>query len=151
MVMTHNMSSVDDAYLIEDKTGLVHLVRFPNLLFLVSWGTWLLRHTSTFELGTLQAFDACFQIKSPFLEFYKIKAVYQQKLWLERQQKLHLLFEAYKLEGLEVQNWEERVEHNMDWGALEKDAYKDAKVIRTGTFENAQWSKVKHNTREGCL
>ena len=33
MVMTHNMSSVDDAYLIADKTGLVHLVRFPNPIF----------------------------------------------------------------------------------------------------------------------
>ena len=33
-----------------------------------------------------------------------------------------------------MQNWEERVEHNRDWGALEKDAYKDAKVIRAGTF-----------------
>ena len=33
MVMTHNMSSVNDAYLIGDKTGLPHLVRFPDPLF----------------------------------------------------------------------------------------------------------------------
>ena len=29
----------------------------------------------------------------------------------------------------------------MDWGALEKDAYKDAEVIRAGTFENAHLEK----------
>ena len=36
MVMTLNISSVDDAYLIADKTGPVHQVidKFPNSLFM---------------------------------------------------------------------------------------------------------------------